>query len=416
MFAVVATRTDRFTHASGKFSNVNAGMSAATNDRNDGAAAPPDVAPANIVFAFAVLTPVPPLATANCPVHPNVCVDVADVIVTLVSLANVCVAAVNPPNDVMAAVKNVGEKYSNAVAPAFTRINWFAVPNAVNPVPPLATAIVVPVHVPDVIVPNVVMLVDPAHVDNAVFSTFANPTSVFVTTDHAGAADAVPVPVCDKNCFVVVILPANLAAAPPVVAYIVSPNVVIGLVKPVPDGAAHVPSARKKLVVPPPDAGAKPFNADVNVSNNAVACVAVRSSTLPVAAVVRPLNVAVATCANMALVTTLFAIVVAMDVVPDPVTFPVNVIVWFAVKYVDESKTHVFVPVPVYLKKPAVADNVGNATPRNPVVVNVGVMDVVPDAVPEMSPAAVHVIDWLAVKYVGVKYSNADAPAFTRIN
>ena len=47
----------------------------------------------------------------------------------------------------------------------------------------------------------------------------------------------------------------------------------------------------------------------------------------------------------------------------------------------------------MYLKLPAVAPNVGNATPRNPVVVNVGVMDVVPDAVPEISPAAVQVMD-----------------------
>jgi hypothetical protein len=107
----------------------------------------------------------------------------------------------------------------------------------------------------------------------------------------------------------------------------VSPNVVIGLVKPVPAGAAHVPSALKKFVVPPPDAGAKPFNVDEKTFNIAVACVTLKSSTLPVAAVVRPLNVAVATCANMAFVTTLFAIVVAMDVVPDPVTLPVNVIV-----------------------------------------------------------------------------------------
>jgi hypothetical protein len=59
-------------------------------------------------------------------------------------------------------------------------------------------------------------------------------------------------------------------------------------VNPVPAGAAHVPSALKKFVVPPPDAGAKPFNVVVNVSNNAVACVAVKFSTLPVAAVVRP--------------------------------------------------------------------------------------------------------------------------------
>lgn len=101
----------------------------------------------------------------------------------------------------------------------------------------------------------------------------------------------------------------------------------MGLVNPVPVGAAQVPSARKKFVVPPPDAGANPFNADVNVFNIAVACVTLKSSTFPVAAVVRPLNVAVATCANMAFVTTLFAMVVAMDVDPDPVTLPVNVIV-----------------------------------------------------------------------------------------
>jgi hypothetical protein len=106
----------------------------------------------------------------------------------------------------------------------------------------------------------------------------------------------------------------------------VSPNVVIGFVNPVPAGAAHVPSALKKFVVPPPDAGAKPFNVVVKTFNIAVAWVTLKSSTLPVAAVVRPLNVAVATWANLALVTTLFAIVVEIDVVPDPVTLPVNVI------------------------------------------------------------------------------------------
>jgi hypothetical protein len=57
---------------------------------------------------------------------------------------------------------NVGEKYSNAVAPALTLIIWFAVPIADNPVPPLVVAIAVPFQVPAVIVPNVVMLVEPA--------------------------------------------------------------------------------------------------------------------------------------------------------------------------------------------------------------------------------------------------------------
>jgi hypothetical protein len=96
---------------------------------------------------------------------------------------------------------------------------------------------------------------------------------------------------------------------------------------PDPDGAAHVPSARKKFVVPPPDAGTKPFNADVNVFNNVVACVPVNVSTLPVAAVTLPKNEPVATCANIALVTTLFAMVVVIAVAPDPVTSPDNVIV-----------------------------------------------------------------------------------------
>jgi hypothetical protein len=57
---------------------------------------------------------------------------------------------------------------------------------------------------------------------------------------------------------------------------------------PDPDGAAHVPSARKKFVVPPPDAGTNPFNADVNVFNSVVACVPVKFSMSPVPDVTRP--------------------------------------------------------------------------------------------------------------------------------
>ena len=41
--------------------------SAATIARNDGAAAAPDTGPAKSVFAAAVATPVPPLATATVP-------------------------------------------------------------------------------------------------------------------------------------------------------------------------------------------------------------------------------------------------------------------------------------------------------------------------------------------------------------
>jgi hypothetical protein len=153
--------------------------------------------------------PVPPLATDNCPAQPNV---------NETALINDPFGV--PPNVNVTLVSSVfvklpPEKYSNAVAPAFVRNNCDAVPNAVNPVPPLATAIVVPFHVPAVMVPNVVMLVDPAHVDNAVFSTFAKPTSAFVTADQTGAAEIVPVPVCDKNCFVVVMFPAKRATPEP---------------------------------------------------------------------------------------------------------------------------------------------------------------------------------------------------------
>ena len=45
------------------------------------------------------------------------------------------------------------------------------------PVPPCATAISVAAHVPVPIVPTVVVLVVPAYVDIAVFSTDPNPTS-----------------------------------------------------------------------------------------------------------------------------------------------------------------------------------------------------------------------------------------------
>jgi len=58
-----------------------------------------------------------------------------------------------------------------------------------------------------------------------------------------------------------------------------------------------------------------------------VACVPVKSSGSPVAAVTRPLMVAVATCANLVLSTASAAIVAANDPVPEPVTSPVSVMV-----------------------------------------------------------------------------------------
>ena len=86
---------------------------------------------------------------------------------------------------------------------------------------------------------------------------------------------------------------------------------------PPPAGAAHVPSARRKFVVPPPEAGTTPLSDEVNVSSKAVACVAVKSSTLPVPAVVLPLKVAVATVASFAFVTVLGSIV---QTEPEPET------------------------------------------------------------------------------------------------
>src|SRR3990167_6400616 len=55
-----------------------------------------------------------------------------------------------------------------------------------------------------------------------------------------------------------------------------------------PPGTAQVPSALKKLVVPPPLAGASPFNAEVNTSSKVVACVPVSSSVSPLAPEILP--------------------------------------------------------------------------------------------------------------------------------
>ena len=53
------------------------------------------------------------------------------------------------------------------------------------PVPPSAIAISVPFQVPDVIVPRVVMFVDPAQVDNATSSTLPKPKSVLAAASLA---------------------------------------------------------------------------------------------------------------------------------------------------------------------------------------------------------------------------------------
>jgi len=94
-----------------------------------------------------------------------------------------------------------------------------------------------------------------------------------------------------------------------------------------PPAAAHVPSARRKLVVPPPDSGTRPLSSDVNTGRIAFTCATVRSEAFAVPPVLLPLIVRVAICAAFALVTALLAIVVANEPVPEPVTSDVSVIV-----------------------------------------------------------------------------------------
>jgi hypothetical protein len=72
----------------------------------------------------------------------------------------------------------VGEVLAdNAPVPPFEYIH--PCPYVVAPVPPFATPMVLPFHVPEVIVPSVVMLLDPAQVDRAVFSTLFSASDAF---------------------------------------------------------------------------------------------------------------------------------------------------------------------------------------------------------------------------------------------
>ena len=75
--------------------------------------------------------------------------------------------------------------------------------------------------------------------------------------------------------------------------------------------------------MPPPDAGTNPLSADVNVSNIAVVCVAVKSTGSAEAPVLLPLIVAAFIFASLALVTASLAIVVAL-LPTGAVTSPVN--------------------------------------------------------------------------------------------
>lgn len=73
--------------------------------------------------------------------------------------------------------------------------------------------------------------------------------------------------------------------------------------EPPPGGAAHVPSARRKLVVPPPEAGVKPFKLVVNVFSNAVTCVAVKAVGVAALPVPLPNRVSAAIVGNWESVT-----------------------------------------------------------------------------------------------------------------
>ena len=56
------------------------------------------------------------------------------------------------------------------------------------------------------------------------------------------------------------------------------------------------------------------------------------SATLPVEFAERPTTESAADCRNLASVTAFVAMVVVMAVVPEPVTSPLSVIVWLAVR------------------------------------------------------------------------------------
>lgn len=96
---------------------------------------------------------------------------------------------------------------------------------------------------------------------------------------------------------------------------------------PIPPGSAHVPSALKKLEVPPPEAGARPFKVFVKTGRIALTCATVKSAALAVPPVLLPLMVKVAIWASLEFDTTFGCIVVAKLPVPDPDTSLVKVMV-----------------------------------------------------------------------------------------
>ena len=67
-----------------------------------------------------------------------------------------------------------------------------------------------------------------------------------------------------------------------------------------PAGTAHVPSALRKLVVPPPDRGTKPFSVEVKLSRSAVACVPVMAMGTAAEPVLLPMKLLAARLAMRA--------------------------------------------------------------------------------------------------------------------
>lgn len=127
----------------------------------------------------------------------------------------------------------------------------------------------------------------------------------------------VPVAATDDG----VIAPSVKLIAGVLVAVATVPDIPLAVVTdtevtvPVPDGgAAHVPSALKKLDVPPPEAGAIPCKEDVNWLRSAVSWVAVISAGFAVVPVLFPLYVWAAMVAILALVTALELMAVAVCV------------------------------------------------------------------------------------------------------
>jgi hypothetical protein len=134
--------------------------------------------------------------------------------------------------------------------------------------------------------------------------------------------------VIDEPCF------SSLPVVPSKTAIVLSVTEEGPTTSPVP-AAVQVPFAFKNLfAAASPDAGAgtNPFTppdpeSPLKAFKSAVACVAVKSSTFPVLAVVRPLKVPEETVASMEFVTLFDPMVAATLPGPDAVTSPVKAVI-----------------------------------------------------------------------------------------